>query len=90
MTYILCPKFKNYLSFYLITKSYRYNRSEKKLIILFRLMNSSEVINMDYVKYIRERVGHDPINLTGVNVLIINEDNQILLQKRGTFPYKWG
>ena len=45
---------------------------------------------MDYVKYIRERVGHDSINLTGVNVLIINKDNKILLQKRGTFPYKWG
>lgn len=45
---------------------------------------------MDYVQYIRERVGHDAINLTGVNVLIINEANELLLQKRGTFPYKWG
>ncbi len=45
---------------------------------------------MDYVKYIRNRVGHDTINLTGVNVLIINPNNQILLQRRGTFPYKWG
>lgn len=45
---------------------------------------------MDYVKYIRERVGHDAINLAGVNVLIINKHNQVLLQKRGTFPYKWG
>lgn len=45
---------------------------------------------MDYVKYIRDRVGHDVINLTGVNVLIINEDNEVLLQRRGTFPYKWG
>lgn len=45
---------------------------------------------MDYVKYIRDRVGHDAINLTGVNVLIINENNEVLLQKRGTFPYKWG
>lgn len=45
---------------------------------------------MDYVKYIRDRVGHDPINLTGVNVLIINKDNKVLLQRRGTFPYKWG
>lgn len=90
MTYILCPKLENYLSFYLIKKSYRYNRYERRLAILFRLMKNSEVINMDYVKYIRERVGHDSINLTGVNVLIINKDNQILLQKRGTFPYKWG
>lgn len=45
---------------------------------------------MDYVKYIRDRVGHDTINLTGVNVLILNENNQVLLQRRGTFPYKWG
>jgi ADP-ribose pyrophosphatase YjhB (NUDIX family) len=45
---------------------------------------------MDYVKYIRDRVGHDPINLTGVNVLIINENNEVLLQNRGTFPFSWG
>lgn len=45
---------------------------------------------MDYVEYIRDRVGHDVINLTGVNVLVINKDNEILLQRRGTFPYKWG
>ncbi len=47
-------------------------------------------ISMDYVKYIRDKVGHDVINLTGVNVLIINENNQVLLQRRGTFPFKWG
>lgn len=46
--------------------------------------------NMDYVKYLRDKVGHAAINLTGVNVLIINEKNQILLQKRGTYPLKWG
>lgn len=45
---------------------------------------------MNYIKYIRDRVGHDAINLAGVNVLIINENNEVLLQKRGTFPYKWG
>jgi ADP-ribose pyrophosphatase YjhB (NUDIX family) len=45
---------------------------------------------MDYVKYIRDKVGHAAINLTGVNVLIINENNEVLLQKRGTFPFKWG
>jgi ADP-ribose pyrophosphatase YjhB (NUDIX family) len=51
----------------------------------FRYLNMK-----NYVKYIRDRVGHDAINLTGVNVLIINADNQVLLQRRGTFPYKWG
>lgn len=45
---------------------------------------------MDYVKYIRDKVGTNAINLTGVNVLIINDKNEGLLQKRGTCPYKWG
>jgi hypothetical protein len=36
---------------------------------------------MDYVKYIRDRVGNDVINLTGVNVLIINKRNEVLLQR---------
>lgn len=45
---------------------------------------------MDYVKYLRDKIGHDVVNLTGVNVLIINENNEILLQKRGTYPFKWG
>ena len=45
---------------------------------------------MNYVKYLRDRIGHDVVNFTGVNVLIINESNQILLQKRGTYPFKWG
>jgi ADP-ribose pyrophosphatase YjhB (NUDIX family) len=45
---------------------------------------------MDYIEYIRERVGNDVINLTGVNVIILNEKKEILLQKRATYPYKWG
>lgn len=45
---------------------------------------------MNYVKYIRDRVGRDVINLTGVNVLIINKKEEVLLQRRGTFPFKWG
>lgn len=54
------------------------------------MLLEERIEKMNYVKYIRDRVGHDVINLTGVNVLIINEKNQILLQRRGTFPYKWG
>jgi ADP-ribose pyrophosphatase YjhB (NUDIX family) len=54
------------------------------------MLLEERIEKMNYVKYIRDRVGHDVINLTGVNVLIINENNQILLQRRGTFPYKWG
>ncbi|MDN5304973.1 MAG: hypothetical protein PWP46_1859 [Fusobacteriaceae bacterium] len=45
---------------------------------------------MDYVRYIREKVGNIPINLTGTNLIVLNEKEEILLQKRGTFPYKWG
>lgn len=45
---------------------------------------------MNYIKYLRDKIGHEAINLTGVNVLIINENNQILLQRRGTYPFKWG
>lgn len=45
---------------------------------------------MDYVKYIRNKVGTSAINLTGVNVLIINNKSEVLLQKRGTFPLKQG
>lgn len=37
---------------------------------------------MDYVKYIREMVGHKPIILAGSSVLIINSENQVLLQLR--------
>lgn len=44
----------------------------------------------DYVNYLRQELGHKCVNLTGVCVLIINNSNEILLQKRGTFPYKWG
>jgi ADP-ribose pyrophosphatase YjhB (NUDIX family) len=45
---------------------------------------------MNYLKYLRDKVGHDAVNLTGVNVLIINENEEVLLQRRGTFPLKWG
>jgi putative aldouronate transport system substrate-binding protein len=45
---------------------------------------------MDYVRYIRKKVGNIPINLTGTNLIVLNEKEEILLQKRGTFPYKWG
>lgn len=45
---------------------------------------------MDYIKYIRSMVGSKAINLTGVNVIIHNDQNEILLQKRGEYPVgKW-
>lgn len=37
---------------------------------------------MEYFKYLREFVGHQPIILPGSVVIIINEKNEILLQQR--------
>ncbi|WP_377890126.1 NUDIX hydrolase [Alkalihalobacillus sp. R86527] len=37
---------------------------------------------MDYVKELRELVGHRPLILPGAVVIIINEENELLLQHR--------
>lgn len=37
---------------------------------------------MEYYKYLRQYVGHRPIILPGAVVIMINEENEILLQKR--------
>ncbi|MCM3744334.1 NUDIX hydrolase [Sporosarcina luteola] len=37
---------------------------------------------MEYYKYLRQYVGHRPIILPGSVVIIINEQNEVLLQKR--------
>ncbi len=37
---------------------------------------------MDYIKYIREMVGHKPIFLVGAGTIILNQQNQMLLMKR--------
>lgn len=37
---------------------------------------------MEYYKYLRQYVGHRPIILPGSVVIILNEQNEILLQKR--------
>ena len=44
---------------------------------------------MDYVKYIREKVGHSEIILNYAGCIIYNDDNQILLQKRRDCE-QWG
>ena len=45
---------------------------------------------MNYIKYIREKVGRSPINLTGA-VTIIHKKNQVLLQHRKSGNCgKWG
>lgn len=72
------------------------NKFEVKYIdnIMVEIIYSNNLLEgklkMNYIKYLRDKVGHDAINLTGVNVLIINDKNEILLQKRGTYPFKWG
>lgn len=37
---------------------------------------------MNYVRNLREKIGHDPVNLVGVTVLAFNKSGNILLQKR--------
>ncbi|WP_199868436.1 NUDIX hydrolase [Virgibacillus senegalensis] len=37
---------------------------------------------MEYYKYLRQFVGHRPLILPGSVVIILNEQNQVLLQKR--------
>ncbi len=39
---------------------------------------------MEYYKYLRQYVGHKPIILPGSVVIILNEQNEVLLQKRRT------
>lgn len=36
----------------------------------------------DYIKWIRERVGHDPIILNAVGAFILNNKNEVLLLRR--------
>lgn len=44
---------------------------------------------MGYILDLRKKIGHDPIIMTSGCVLILNEKNQILLQKRRDNGY-WG
>lgn len=37
---------------------------------------------MSYVRNLREKIGHDPVNLVGVTALAFNESGNILLQQR--------
>lgn len=36
----------------------------------------------DYIKQIRKTIGHDPLMAVGLGVLILNENEEILLEKR--------
>nr|WP_309507291.1 hypothetical protein [Sediminibacillus dalangtanensis] len=38
---------------------------------------------MEYYKYLRQFIGHRPLILPGYVVIILNEQNQVLLQKYG-------
>ncbi|GAB2550748.1 mutator protein MutT [Gracilibacillus alcaliphilus] len=44
---------------------------------------------MNYIKWIREKVGHEKIILNFAGVCIINRSGEVLLQKRGD-KNKWG
>lgn len=43
----------------------------------------------DYIKWIREKIGHEKIFLNFATACIVNENNEVLLQKRGDCN-KWG
>jgi len=43
---------------------------------------------MEYFKYLRQYVGHQPIILPGSVVIILNDHNEVLLQKR--LDGSWG
>lgn len=45
--------------------------------------------NMEYIRYIREKVGRDLIILNFAGGIVYNERNEILLQKRGD-RHEWG
>ena len=42
---------------------------------------------MNYVKYLREYIGHKPVILNGISVIVLDKENRVLLQKR-TYPQK--
>lgn len=44
---------------------------------------------MNYIKWIREKVGHERIILNFAGICIVNQKGEVLLQKRGD-KLKWG
>jgi 8-oxo-dGTP pyrophosphatase MutT (NUDIX family) len=44
---------------------------------------------MDYIQELRSKVGHHPIVLVGATILILDENNHLLMQKR-TDNGQWG
>ena len=42
---------------------------------------------MEYYKYLRQYIGHQPIILPGAVVILLNEYNEVLLQKRNDGGY---
>jgi 8-oxo-dGTP pyrophosphatase MutT (NUDIX family) len=48
-----------------------------------------EKTKMDYIRRIREKLGHQPIPLIGATVLVFDKQNRLLMQKRSENG-KWG
>lgn len=46
-------------------------------------------MDKDYIKTLRQKVGHEPIILNFVGGILVNDQNEILLQKRSDFN-AWG
>lgn len=42
-------------------------------------------MTQDYIKTLRKKVGHEPIILNFAGGILVNDQNEILLQKRSDF-----
>ena len=42
-------------------------------------------MTQDYIKTLRKKVGHEPIILSFADGILVNDQNEILLQKRSDF-----
>lgn len=71
--------------------SYYHFNPSLYIINLYFYINRGKFMttNKDYIRYIREKVGHDLIFLNFAGGIIYNEQNEILLQKRGD-RNEWG
>jgi len=45
---------------------------------------------MDYIRWIREKVGHEKIILVVAGVIVFDDDGRVLLQKRSKIEELWG
>ena len=46
----------------------------------------------DYIKWLRGKVGHEPVILNATNAIIVNDEGEVLFMQRGDFTHDvlWG